>query len=1470
MSSIRVEIRSAGNLNLSGAENILLQGTKNMSFSIGASPVGAPVWCRLALTVVPGSILRGVRLQARIHQPQSSDTVNSRRSNLQCTFVVNVRGSGKSPDTNITGESEAGRILREVITEGTTGSLFTFSDNNYIDEYFPITETEIAKEIYLFFQVSYRQWSGSWSSWEQYVSDFEIYSLSFDYEPVGCGGMEVRSIDGRLVSVTEGKTITYPILFLGRNPVREDAQGWKEVLVFQDRATTLRVLPQPIVLNEENAYASNATVESNGHWSLYEFDLARIQCTLGSSEPVTEGRGNDILHVRKSNTFLTFGLYDLVLLFSTDTSEEDAPYIVPVVLDYAVPLTVSSQGKTAEADNPLNGLLMIELTENQRCAALDIVRDRYWRIVGLPEDLTVGILEGVRVARTLLCIAPSYNKLGRQEFSFIIQSGIKRVVVLVGVTVAEIFDVSDSYVFSPGSRNRYLILEPNRDPGKHYSETLYVKQRIFAGYDITGQGTQHTVIREVAGVTEVPAEFSAGDPPDTVYEKVTVKYIGNVVTDQVGTYSQVISFTPFMLDADSNQVPRQTSEIRVTCHRNIELNFEIAGVDNRPSNGNATWEISKGFYYDDAVNLPAAVWIYLTAMVAPNETFAVSDIRQSITVRANHRLQSSGSSFVAVSGELSYEVSARAVTFSTTLLRLRSEQTVTLTFPAYNRAQHNATRTGITNVAVLAVALEIRIETRCPHFFRANNLYLQWDNNWTQHHYLLTNPDAVISVLGHDGGNALEYTPSTNAAAGDLLTRWHRPAEGADIHEIYTVQAQSIVPDTIALQDLLDASGVQGGSRIIADEFKVIVYNRVLLSNVIVPPMLSEDTELDITDQEVDSLTTITSSTISDAFELFNRDNRTDKRVSVGDSFTVAFDISRVIRSWSYSVQGDDVACGFLIEGWLDGLNRWEPISAVHNYSTLPSGGSSSEYDGYGGYGYEEEIVIDYITVVPRPWSKVRITVERVRNGNYGRIGQFQFYEGYPVLKRMPVVQRGTRDHRQLNVHTGIVKYLTRFPVNTSEHVAVSVSDGKLFSGVILSGSGQTAIYDGIDIHTNYHQPAYWVYQLVNDAANGLMPFSSSLAFMGITLAVPVNIIGVRYDTSIVEEYSTAGAIAVETSEAAINTETALASSAYTPFVLVNAWRHFGQISLDNFNSLALTDDMKSQLNNQVMTAQKQIYGDTHPDRIVDGTVVHTPADRRLLRYSDGEWENIGQDIIFDFSTIIGDVDKNSLMAGNNAILRQIADAWMRAVVSTSHQAGDPLRDRIAFTNPHDKARLVYDLAADTWEDAGTYGFDNHRGRQYYRHETRTGVRAFRIYIPGLADTQDARTASDRIRAIAGEIQFFEQFAGSDITCRDIRVNGSSVKYGDTVVLSPAAALSIVCEGVRSDGVAVNTNRVFAQMRSVTGDAHVWQPLSDSVISFVPERESNYTSSSVTLFYRQTMDNSSRMFPFFTFTVRRT
>jgi hypothetical protein len=376
---------------------------------------------------------------------------------------------------------------------------------------------------------------------------------------------------------------------------------------------------------------------------------------------------------------------------------------------------------------------------------------------------------------------------------------------------------------------------------------------------------------------------------------------------------------------------------------------------------------------------------------------------------------------------------------------------------------------------------------------------------------MLTNPDAVIAIQGDDGGAAFTCTPPASYTSGDFLARMERRPDSERTLDVHSVSIRSTVPNTVAAGTWLSSP-----NRNIDKSFKVSVYHPVLIRNEIVPQMAANNREITIADEEVNSLVTVSE------YKMFSRSNRESVPVTFNAtknklhnkaayenrqntvSFTVNFDHPRIIRSWGYTAHGhQNTACGFLIEGWLDGIDQWEIISAVTDYNSL-----TSSYT-------QNDIVIDYLTVVPRPWNKLRITITQVRdasgntstaavNGTF-RVGQFQFYEGYPVLQRNTSMTRGNRTGQQLNTRSGSARYIARNDSN-SAYVVVSISDGKLLPTVELSGSGTYALLDGIDEAGYYNATHYWNYHLVNDAKNNLMPFASGIACLGLILDAAIQI----------------------------------------------------------------------------------------------------------------------------------------------------------------------------------------------------------------------------------------------------------------------------------------------------------------------------------------------------------------------------
>jgi len=1207
----------------------------------------------------------------------------------------------------------------------------------------------------------------------------------------------------------------------------------------------------------------------------------------------------------------------MVLLFATDTSSE--PYVVPVFFDFAVPLTVAAPPQVPE---PQPRIVNIRFDDSVREIDLHIFRDRYWRMVGFPRDyFDIGREDGDRNEVVTLRLKEGYTQLGTARYTWHIQSGMQRVLIVVEVTMAHTFSVT----------RPHAILERENN----FEQIVHIRRR---GYgDIANRGytwntfSGHTieVVASVQGKANRPSVNGVqipdvGEPEDTIYDTVRIRFTGVPENMQAGTsHIGTITFTTV-----SNANVTATTRI----YRNIDLWYNLTGQDNRPApNGtNTNWTISKAQGATNPVySNQTATWKYLTV----NYDGANANPNSGFNVRGNHAAALSGDMLSLSSGSLTWSQVRAAnginVSASSASTRLQIFTELTLQFNNYEQRYETSPTTTTTRV-IVPTAITVRFEIRHPHFFRVSDTYLQWDNNWEQHHWLVTNPDAVISaasvqVAGQIGGNTLTWSNVTSGS-GDFLMRFSDgTAQTVDDKQldVYTVTAVSRVPDSFALGTWLSSPNREDQK-----SFKVCVCYLQRTRNEIVPLMLSGTQEEDILGRQVGSdFAIIPSAGWSGVVpRVFDRNNRNDfisaqltgGRRKLRDpqtfgnrsqtcSFIVEFDQIYIIRSWSYSVQGiGNLACGFLIEGQLEGFHgtdEWGIMSAV------------SEFDSASSLPAEEAtITIDYVTVTPRPWSRLRITVTQVRTGSNGsssktheqvsgtfKVGQFQFYSGYPVLGRISGTAADDQTAPQLHTREHV-----RFIAPETTHTVAPISSGHLRQ---IREDTDRGIRPA-DFYASGQPHTHWHYQLVNPTATGPATFAATLAYMGILLegvdaeTTPLaRLIGVRYDTGTVADYSTAGALAIETSNLPRSERAALANvhnfdQRPERRLVISGWRHLGlgQTHLDGINSSldihssnqAIADAARAAYTAFALAAQKIVFGadqwskrpDDFDSVVAEGTMVlrvdTVQRDFRLVLRVDGEWINIGQDIILD--------------AGSNIFNRDtVANAWWAAF-----GIAEPRPDRIAITMPSDNRRWVHEDGQ--WVDRGDYSFDGYKGRQHYRNVEISAVRSLRISIPGLADTASYINGGlDQILALVGNLQIFEQFRspdpsspGVDVTYRDIRVTVAgttrSVKYGDTLfVTSNTESLTVAVDGATVNGELVGSSiPIFVQTvssgsggwttRSVARNSTSWTQLDAS--GTVVALESQFTATTVTLFYRTVIPGQAdatnvRHVPFFSFLVLR-
>jgi len=1340
-----------------------------------------------------------------------------------------------------------------------------------------------------------------WSLKEPILDEYpDVFDLPIDKN---CD-IAVRSLDGRLVSrLMEDGTIEYPILCLHRDPVREDAKNFKEVLVFRDRATNIRVTPQPVLLNEENNYGANAIIESNGNWVLYDYDRSKITCTLDSGVPVTAGSGNDILRIKINQAFdipdNQGQIYELTLLFATDTSDE--PYVVPVVIDLAVPLTVNGEKRK----------VVIDFGTTAGCEALNIVRDRAWEIVAFSIDdqqyfdMDVLTMSGQGDTVTQLCLLSETiaNFIGNGSVTFIVSSGIKRVIVEAKFAVSSHFDVY----------KKYLLLEDSNT----FTGEVYIGRSANIGTDETFGYTFRMGINTV----QVPSSFSSGntlgdyeilaecniddgevpvefkDVNYEYYDRFTFTYTKGS-TDTVRTSSLLINkqdYFTFTAGAIS---------ARVDVYRNIERGYAVNGEDTRPGVGGGNWWFKRelgteiiegvavdGYFSTSSIPSGDGAWLYI------ERTNGEPYDSASFYVTTNQtptRAKSSTLTDESIQGD--------KYTYKSGLKTLRYvEDYVTLTFAQYYLYRHKSDGSGVENADIVPKEdITARYEVRHPHYFEisAEKPFLLVDNNWTQHHWCRTNPDAVIEVTDSSSSDITCVSVMPVGTPGNSLLKIQRPLPPDPIHDFdfHTVEVKSSVPSSLFVGEWLESP-----DRDIVDAFDVTVYHPVdLKSNEIVPtPDNWYSLGFDLTD----------GMTLADS-GVFSRDNKSLLEVPfVGKqrlmskskwassdrtdcaSFIIEFPNNRIIRSWSYTVKGvNNIACGFLIEGQYydsgsSNYSEWEPMSAVTDFNTHSSGAA------------EGTIIIDYVTVTPRPWKKLRITVTQVRD-NSGKlvspsdsvsgtvkVGQFQFYEGLPVLKRIvsSSVARGDVAGYRLNTYNSQVNYRA---MNSSVTVASAV-DGRLQTERHLSGTkgSSTAVEDYIGIgESNYRGGTspndHWVYQLIEGTSvnPSLASYDSRFDCMGISLPTPIKMIGVRYDTSVVEDCCTAGAIGFETSAVPITSGSSgnlrgsgssSVGSIYDMFAIISAWNFLGVTSVA-FNTNNLDSVAQADLTAFAKKAQKLLYGmsDSNPVRpgsmLLKVDAVGDDPDHRLVQYNSGVWENIGQDIIYR-SPLHEDMSYTDLLDNNGAHLETIRQAW-----ATTLEAQN--RNLVAFTNPKDERRLLYDknrIAPSKWyELPDTCGFRQHRGKQFYCISESEGIQGIsdvlgvRAYVPGRADVARLGENNTYIQGNIGEIQLFEDFKGGiDIAFENLSIDGQEI-YNGAVISTSGTKIIIQADGLRVNGNAVASSRIYAQIRQATDLK--WAALSNITLEY------DHTTTSVTLFYRDGGSNvNDRMIPFMTFLIVR-
>jgi hypothetical protein len=185
----------------------------------------------------------------------------------------------------------------------------------------------------------------------------------------------LQSTDGVLEARNDMGNLTYPMLFLDREPEPNDAQGWDRVLVFVDGSGAVSVNPMVIHLKEENSYFQSIYLTGEGAWSISGVSTGII--TLDTSSGQMLGVGNARLDVERASTLTAPGEYSTSIVVTLGNGTQ---VTIPVYITVSVLLTVDGVGHNSTRTITLNA-------SNNYTQPLTIVRDREWTLENVDTNI---------------------------------------------------------------------------------------------------------------------------------------------------------------------------------------------------------------------------------------------------------------------------------------------------------------------------------------------------------------------------------------------------------------------------------------------------------------------------------------------------------------------------------------------------------------------------------------------------------------------------------------------------------------------------------------------------------------------------------------------------------------------------------------------------------------------------------------------------------------------------------------------------------------------------------------------------------------------------------------------------------------------------------------------------------------------------------------------------------------------------
>jgi len=190
----------------------------------------------------------------------------------------------------------------------------------------------------------------------------------------------LQSTDGTLVARNSAGNLTYPMLFLDREPVSSDAQGWDKVLVFIEGDGGIDVSTMTVTLNEANNYFQSIYLTGDGAWTLSGGVEDWLDITSSSGQ--MEGVGGARIDFAKRSAFNTLGAFSCTVTITlANSSGEEKQILVNLVV--SVPLKVQDETNSAVNGETLN----ITLASPSYTKNLMVIRDLEWHVENVNESL---------------------------------------------------------------------------------------------------------------------------------------------------------------------------------------------------------------------------------------------------------------------------------------------------------------------------------------------------------------------------------------------------------------------------------------------------------------------------------------------------------------------------------------------------------------------------------------------------------------------------------------------------------------------------------------------------------------------------------------------------------------------------------------------------------------------------------------------------------------------------------------------------------------------------------------------------------------------------------------------------------------------------------------------------------------------------------------------------------------------------